>query len=963
MSRRLAYLVSFVLGLMAVPVVTHAQVENLMHTDPSFEDEIIIVSPGWASWTTWGGGGSVEIDTTDFIDGAKSLRVNQTSGQFNVIAAAIPMTPGDRYTCSFWAKADAPRPISVRFQSMNNSGFVAGDFDLTTEWAEYTFTEEAPNPNNNIKLQFITNDALGISYWLDFVFCYAGESVSGIEPSGLSQVKAADPDPADGAADVPRDVALSWTPGEYANTHDVYFGNSFEDVNAATNLDPMGSNQVLRARQDADSYAVDGRLGFGQTYYWRIDEVNAPPNATIVKGDVWSFTAEPEGVPLTSDLITATASSVDSNQSDPNATVNRAGLDEKNLHNDEKNAMWLCSADDPVPWIQYDFDKAYKLHEMKVWNHNSDDELTLGYGIQQARIEISVDGETWTELDSLQTFNRAPGAMDYAANTTVSLGGVIAQSVRITALSNWSPWPEFITQKGLSEVQFSYIPVWARKPDPDSGATDMDVDVTLGWRAGREAARHDVYLGTDATDLPLIDTVQQNSYDPDALDLQLGQTYFWKINEVNEAETPSSWESDTWSFSTPAYLIVDDFEGYDDDFEGFNRIFQVWIDGFGYTEPAPGNAGNGSGSLVGTDMAPWVELNTVHGGNQAMPLGYDNSVSPFFSETERTFTPAQDWTAHGVRTLSWWCAGDGANVPGQLYVKVNGVQVNYDGDAGNLTLAGWQIWNIDLTAINTNLSNVTSLTIGIQGPGAIGTLLFDDIRLYAFARQLIIPVQPGNDNLLAHYTFDGDFTDVSGNGLHGTAIANPTIANDPVRGQVLSLDGFSALDLGASEVFNFQGSFSISVWANIGAFTNNWSHVIISKRGENDLGWQLRRHDGNPNLTFTMRGTAAADDPRGNVDMTPLFDQWIHITAVYDMESGARTVYVNGLVDVSVSDSGVVAPTTHNTYIGARANSSNDGQEGFLTGSLDELRIYDRALTQEDVTWLAGRTKPFDKPF
>jgi hypothetical protein len=226
-----------------------------------------------------------------------------------------------------------------------------------------------------------------------------------------------------------------------------------------------------------------------------------------------------------------------------------------------------------------------------------------------------------------------------------------------------------------------------------------------------------------------------------------------------------------------------------------------------------------------------------------------------------------------------------------------------------------------------------------------------------------MPVQPSNDNLLAHYTFDGDFTDVSGNGLHGTAIANPTIANDPVRGQVLSLDGFSALDLGASEVFNFQGSFSISVWASIGAFANNWGHVIIGKRGENDLGWQLRRHGGNPNLTFTMRGTTAADDPRGNVDMTPLFDQWVHITAVYDMEFGMRTVYVNGFVDVSVSDSGAVASTTHNTYIGARANSSNNGQEGFLTGSLDELRIYDRALTQEEVTWLAGRIEPFDKPF
>ena len=67
MCRELTYLVSSLLVLAAMPLVTHAQVENLMHTDPSFEDEIIIVSPGWASWTTYGAGGSVEIDTTDFI--------------------------------------------------------------------------------------------------------------------------------------------------------------------------------------------------------------------------------------------------------------------------------------------------------------------------------------------------------------------------------------------------------------------------------------------------------------------------------------------------------------------------------------------------------------------------------------------------------------------------------------------------------------------------------------------------------------------------------------------------------------------------------------------------------------------------------------------------------------------------------------------------------------------------------
>ncbi|MHC4570228.1 MAG: hypothetical protein ACYTE3_31310 [Planctomycetota bacterium] len=125
-----------------------------------------------------------------------------------------------------------------------------------------------------------------------------------------------------------------------------------------------------------------------------------------------------------------------------------------------------------------------------------------------------------------------------------------------------------------------------------------------------------------------------------------------------------------------------------------------------------------------------LETGNVHGGGKSVPFGYNNTTASV-SEVTRTFSPAQDWTQHGVTTLSLWFAGADTNVAGQLYVKVNGVQVNYDGDAGNLALTAWQSWNVDLASIGVNLSSVTSLAIGIQGPGATGTLLLDDIRLIA----------------------------------------------------------------------------------------------------------------------------------------------------------------------------------------------------------------------------------------
>ncbi|MCH8120622.1 MAG: LamG domain-containing protein, partial [Planctomycetes bacterium] len=109
--------------------------------------------------------------------------------------------------------------------------------------------------------------------------------------------QASDPSLDDGAEDVPRDVVLSWTQGDFAaptNGHKVYFGQSFNDVNDATG----------GVAQDANSYTPAQRLDFGTTYYWRVDEVNAPPTSQIeFKGEVWSFTTEPVAYPIAGENI------------------------------------------------------------------------------------------------------------------------------------------------------------------------------------------------------------------------------------------------------------------------------------------------------------------------------------------------------------------------------------------------------------------------------------------------------------------------------------------------------------------------------------------------------------------------------------------------------------------------------------------------------------------------------------
>jgi regulation of enolase protein 1 (concanavalin A-like superfamily) len=444
------------------------------------------------------------------------------------------------------------------------------------------------------------------------------------------------PVPADNATDVPSDVVLSWTPGEFPATHDVYFGTARTDVNNATRTDTTG---ILAGKGQADStFDPPEALVYGQTYYWRVDEVNSTPDGTVHKGEVWHFTAEPYAYSLTP--VTATASSSEKSTTGPGNTINGSGLT-ADLHGTNTTTMWDTSMTDPGPvWIQYQFDNVYKLFELWVWNYNSEFEPVLGYGFKDVAIEYSLDGQTWTPLQEVQ-FAQATASAGYAHNTTVDLGGVMAQYIKLTAKSNWSLVG--LKQYGLSEVRFFYVPVQARAPQPEANAAGVAVDSTLDWRPGREATSHQVAFGSDraavADGTATAKTVTDHGFAPGELDF--GTTYYWKVDEIGA----TTYAGNLWSFTTQEYAPVDDFESYTDD-EG-NRIYETWVDGWT----------NNTGSVVGYLQAPFAETTIVHGGRQAMPFEYNNVNTPYYSETERTFDTPQNWTTNSADTLALWFRG------------------------------------------------------------------------------------------------------------------------------------------------------------------------------------------------------------------------------------------------------------------------------------------------------------------
>jgi hypothetical protein len=282
-------------------------------------------------------------------------------------------------------------------------------------------------------------------------------------------------------------------------------------------------------------------------------------------------------------------------------------------------------------------------------------------------------------------------------------------------------------------------PVRAGSPNPTNGAIDVSQTTILKWTAGENAAIHDIYFGTDEEAILNADKsspeykgtrdIGSESYDPGKL--PWNTAYYWRIDEVNDLSPDSPWTGGVWSFTTANFLIVDDFESYNDfnpDDPKSNRIYNAWIDGV--TDPANG------GSVVGYFDVPLTERTIVHSGFQSMPFEYDNAVGK--SEATLTLTDMRDWTENGVDRLVIWYIGDATNTPESMYVVLDGSAAVTNDNPNATQETAWTEWTIDLQKFadqGVNLANVNSITLGFGNRanatvGGTGMVFFDDIRLY-----------------------------------------------------------------------------------------------------------------------------------------------------------------------------------------------------------------------------------------
>jgi len=356
---------------------------------------------------------------------------------------------------------------------------------------------------------------------------------------------------------------------------------------------------------------------------------------------------------------------------------------------------------------------------------------------------ILATGEVFQPLDDASGDDNLWRSRGYANGGTIfEAGGEISET------ANTEDCPRLVTMIEVPEAQYTvYAYFWADENswsirasiyndeeqlplylanDPDTVATLANPDDFEGGVMTSESNRQmwQIELGTITTSLIEV------YIDDDPYHLtHRWRTWYdgigYKIVQ-NDDYPPNP--------SVSEILIIDDFEGYTDNLDEGEVIWQTWSDGL--EDPQ-------NGSQVGYFEPPFAELEFVHSGMQSMPVFYDNIEGVTESVVYRTFDTPMDWSDYEV--FSMWIHGNSDNIVPETTQFYSGLEDTSEHTAfvphydPNILLSdSWQQWifpTSEFAQQDVNIASVESLFIGLGNgdnaqTGGRGKCYFDDILIF-----------------------------------------------------------------------------------------------------------------------------------------------------------------------------------------------------------------------------------------
>jgi hypothetical protein len=239
-----------------------------------------------------------------------------------------------------------------------------------------------------------------------------------------------------------------------------------------------------------------------------------------------------------------------------------------------------------------------------------------------------------------------------------------------------------------------------------------------------------------------------------------------------------------------------------------------------------------------------------------------------------------------------------------------------------------------------------------------GALSTGEIRYLAGYR---VPVDPGSDDLVAYYALDNDANDISGNGHNGTIEGAPMFVTPGRDGtgacmqfggdeDRITVDSFDLMSTGVTLAAWIQpftlmdDARMVSKSQGSGTADHYWA-MILSGDGEDNLQFRLKTDTGS-----TTRHTA----PEGTD--VPV-NEWTHVAVTWDAGDPVMRFYKNGEEIDSVSKEGSAVATAPDVKIGIGNQSATVPGGGGIRpfgGLIDDVGIYQRALSEPEVRYLAG---------
>jgi hypothetical protein len=866
---------------------------------------------------------------------------------------------------------------------------------------------------------------------------------------------ASNPDPPNKSRNVPLDQVLSWTPGDHATLHDLFIGTSFDDVNDATTSDSTYQDRLGANSWDPCSNGFNLEKAVTYYWRIDEIDDSVPIHAhSPWKGRIWRFMAqgdivdpnmliwykfdEPNGFDAMDSsgygnhgMFNGFENLWDTNDGhdggcrifDGETVVQVSSSVLSNIDRGISFSVWLKDnysnsgnvvfgtgvggetgpfrvqaevlSDNDVEWRAGNDSNdllLWNLSSRQGWHHFAfvkdeiKDEMCIYFNGELAASKTGVN-------DTLTNIRNAPFKVGAPTWSNYEYEG---------KMDDFKVWDRALTaQQVAGDFRGGDLGVaWA--PDPGDNVVDVPRDKILEWRPGDFAEFHDVYLGTNWDDVNDANTNtltiyrgRQNIGDtnyPQIENLTLNTPYYWRIDEVNNANGDSPWKGNIWKFTVANFIIIDDFESYTKVPES------IW---WSWENPLE------TGSWIGLGTVPFQP---VHTGAQSMEYGYDNTDQwgyGYYSETVYTYDSPQDWTDSDVKVLTLYFYGDpdnDANASEQMYVGLEDnatdrVDINYS-TMSDIKQSEWQEWNIllsDFTNVDQDAIKKIYIGFGDSGavaPGGEGVVYIDSIRLYpsrcipefgpafdfsgdcivGFAeiammgqvwlksdRYVATSAPPGP---LVHYEFEegtGSIAIDSANGYNAVFMLNDGNSTEAFWeaggrfGGAVRFEKIYALQIPPLAFSSISNQITVSVWVN-------WDNATTMPDETN----QLFSIHGGPGQAYgpiggvetawvegSLRFWDSSNDTATVVSADDWSGGWNHYAFVKDVAAEKLQIYLNSdLISESDSNAPIVLPVD-NAWIGMATDDVNTWHDEY-SGQIDDFQVFDSALSVEQVGHLAS---------